>query len=174
MHAPAPLRTRGGGARRHLEWGRLSESPVLNTEPETLQHTPLDALHRRLGARMVPFAGYAMPVHYPLGVLNEHKHVRTQAGLFDVSHMGQIAVHGAEAAAALEALVPGDMTGLRPGRAAAGAVAGDAVAGVAPRCSTCRTWARSACTAPRLPPRWKRWCRVTCWASGRGASATRC
>ena len=99
----------------------MSESPVLNTEPEALQATPLDALHRRLGARMVPFAGYAMPVQYPLGVLNEHKHTRTQAGLFDVSHMGQIVLHGpggdtAAAATALEALVPGDMTGLKPGR----------------------------------------------------------
>ena len=98
-----------------------TETPVLNTEPETLLATPLDALHRRLGARMVPFAGYAMPVQYPAGVLNEHKHTRAQAGLFDVSHMGQIALHGpgndtAAAAQALEALVPGDMAGLKPGR----------------------------------------------------------
>lgn len=99
----------------------MSESPVLNTEPESIRTTPLDALHRRLGARMVPFAGYDMPVHYPMGVLNEHRHTRAQAGLFDVSHMGQIALHGpgddtAAAAAVLEALVPGDMAGLQPGR----------------------------------------------------------
>ena len=104
------------GAWRRLELGPLSESPVLNTEPEALQATPLDALHRRLGARMVAFAGYALPVQYPLGVLNEHRHTRTAAGLFDVSHMGQIVLHGDEAASALETLVPGDMTGLKPGR----------------------------------------------------------
>ena len=94
----------------------MSESPILNTEPETLLATPLDALHRRLGARMVPFAGYAMPVQYPLGVLGEHLHCRRQAALFDVSHMGQIALHGAGAAEALETLVPGDITGIAPGR----------------------------------------------------------
>ena len=94
----------------------MSESPVLNTEPEALQFTPLDALHRRLGARMAPFAGYAMPMQYPPGVLNEHLHCRAQAGLFDVSHMGQITLHGDAAASALEALVPGDITGLKPGR----------------------------------------------------------
>ncbi|RZK76434.1 MAG: glycine cleavage system aminomethyltransferase GcvT, partial [Methylobacterium sp.] len=53
-------------------------------------HTPLHALHLRLGARMVPFAGYAMPVQYPAGLLKEHLHTRARAGLFDVSHMGQI------------------------------------------------------------------------------------
>ena len=81
-----------------------------------LKTTPLDALHRELGARMVPFAGYAMPVQYPAGVLTEHLHCRAQAALFDVSHMGQGSLFGAGAAAALEALVPGDMIGLKPGR----------------------------------------------------------
>ena len=59
-----------------------------------LQTTPLFALHHRLGAKMVPFAGYDMPVQYPLGVLKEHLHTRAQAGLFDVSHMGQVTVSG--------------------------------------------------------------------------------
>ncbi|HZP20607.1 MAG TPA: glycine cleavage system protein T, partial [Bauldia sp.] len=84
-----------------------------------LKETPLAALHRELGARMVPFAGYAMPVQYPTGIIAEHKHVRSAAGLFDVSHMGQAFVRGpdhATAAAALEALTPGDLTGLAPGR----------------------------------------------------------
>lgn len=72
-------------------------------------------MHRRLGARMVPFAGYAMPVQFA-GVLAEHAQCRTKAALFDVSHMGQASLHGAGAAAALEALVPGDMLGLKPGR----------------------------------------------------------
>ena len=76
--------------------------------------TPLHALHVRLGATMVPFAGYEMPVQYPLGVLKEHLHTRSQAGLFDVSHMGQISVVGEGAAVALEKLVPGDIVGLAP------------------------------------------------------------
>ncbi len=83
---------------------------------DTLLTTPLDALHRELGGKMVPFAGYAMPVQYPAGILTEHLHCRAQAALFDVSHMGQASLHGAGAAAALEALVPGDMVGLKPGR----------------------------------------------------------
>jgi aminomethyltransferase len=84
------------------------------TIDDTLRTTPLDALHRELGARMVPFAGYAMPVHYPAGILAEHLHCRAQAALFDVSHMGQGSLHGAGAAAALEQLVPGDMAALKP------------------------------------------------------------
>ncbi|MDX8351179.1 glycine cleavage system aminomethyltransferase GcvT [Cognatiyoonia sp. IB215182] len=74
-----------------------------------LLHTPLHDLHRSLGARMVPFAGYEMPVQYSLGVMKEHLHTRTKAGLFDVSHMGQVVVSGesyADAALALESLVP--------------------------------------------------------------------
>jgi aminomethyltransferase len=86
-----------------------------------LERTPLHAAHLRLGARMVPFAGYDMPVQYPSGIIKEHLHTRTAAGLFDVSHMGQIALHPrsgqvADAALALEALVPGDMLGIPPGR----------------------------------------------------------
>ncbi|PRA71616.1 glycine cleavage system protein T [Pseudomonas sp. MYb187] len=82
---------------------------------ETLQKTPLHALHLELGARMVPFAGYDMPVQYPLGVMKEHLHTREQAGLFDVSHMGQIRLLGAGAAKALETLVPVDIIDLPVG-----------------------------------------------------------
>lgn len=88
---------------------------------DTLLTTPLDALHRELGARMVPFAGYAMPVQYPAGILTEHLYCRgalpnSGAALFDVSHMGQASLRGPGAAAALELLVPGDMQGLAPWR----------------------------------------------------------
>jgi aminomethyltransferase len=88
------------------------------TEPAK---TPLDALHRGLGGRMVEFAGYALPVQYATGILKEHLHTRAAAGLFDVSHMGQIAVRPisgslADAAAALERLVPVDLLGLPEGR----------------------------------------------------------
>ena len=83
--------------------------------PKPLKTTPLDAWHRAQGARMVPFAGYAMPVQYQ-GVLAEHLHCRSQAALFDVSHMGQATLTGPSAAAALEHLVPADLLGLRPGR----------------------------------------------------------
>lgn len=82
---------------------------------ETLLKTPLHALHLELGARMVPFAGYDMPVQYPLGVMKEHQHTREQAGLFDVSHMGQIRLTGANAAKALETLVPVDIIDLPVG-----------------------------------------------------------
>jgi aminomethyltransferase len=81
-----------------------------------LLQTPLHALHLRLGARMVPFAGYAMPVQYPAGVMAEHKQCRESAALFDVSHMGQVRLVGADAGAALESLVPMDMIDLVPGK----------------------------------------------------------
>jgi len=84
-------------------------------DTENLKTTPLDALHRSLGGKMVPFAGYAMPVQYPLGVLKEHLHTRKGAGLFDVSHMGQAALSGPDIDAALETLIPGDIHGLKPG-----------------------------------------------------------
>ncbi|PKP78155.1 MAG: glycine cleavage system protein T [Alphaproteobacteria bacterium HGW-Alphaproteobacteria-3] len=83
-----------------------------------LKTTPLHALHVELGAKMVPFAGYDMPVQYPAGVLAEHLHTRAAAGLFDVSHMGQAWLEGPDhnaVAAALEALVPGDIRDLAPG-----------------------------------------------------------
>jgi aminomethyltransferase len=78
----------------------------------TLSNTPLDALHRELGARMVPFAGYDMPVQYPTGIIKEHLHTREAAGLFDVSHMGQVIIEGEGSAAMLESLVPVDIEGL--------------------------------------------------------------
>ena len=81
-----------------------------------LQRTPLHALHLSLGAKMVPFAGYEMPVQYAAGIMAEHLHTRAKAGLFDVSHMGQLRLAGTGAAAALETLVPGDITSLAPGR----------------------------------------------------------
>ena len=93
---------------------------------ETLQTTPLEQWHRHHGARMVPFAGYSMPVQYDFkgdlaarckgGVMAEHLHCREQAALFDVSHMGQAMLHGHGAAAALERLVCGDIAGLKAGR----------------------------------------------------------
>jgi len=81
-----------------------------------LLHTPLHALHVELGAKMVPFAGYAMPVSYPQGILGEHRQCRESAVLFDVSHMGQLRLTGDDAAAALETLVPVDIVGLDPGK----------------------------------------------------------
>jgi aminomethyltransferase len=86
-----------------------------------LKTTPLNALHLSLGAKMVPFAGYDMPVQYPLGVMKEHLHTRAAAGLFDVSHMGQVIVRAksgdyADAALALEKLVPVDILSLKEGR----------------------------------------------------------
>ncbi|MGY6531645.1 glycine cleavage system aminomethyltransferase GcvT [Glycocaulis sp.] len=78
-----------------------------------LKKTPLYDLHVELGARMVPFAGYAMPVQYPDGIMAEHLHTRDSAGLFDVSHMGQARVTGDEAA--LEALITADLSALKPG-----------------------------------------------------------
>ena len=86
------------------------------TDQQDLKTTPLTALHERLGGKMVPFAGYLMPVQFPLGILGEHRHTRAKAGLFDVSHMGQLRIDGADAAARLETLVPGDILGLGEGR----------------------------------------------------------
>jgi len=89
-----------------------------DTATGPLKRTPLYDLHRELGAKMVPFAGYEMPVQYQLGILKEHQHTRTHAGLFDVSHMGQAYLIGPDhqtAAAALETLVPADILNLRPG-----------------------------------------------------------
>lgn len=82
-----------------------------------LKTTPLDALHQSLGGKMVPFAGYSMPVQYPSGVKTEHLHTRAKAGLFDVSHMGQVQLEGADAAEKIEALVPGNIQGLKRGGA---------------------------------------------------------
>jgi aminomethyltransferase len=93
------------------------DSALSDTAPAApLQHTPLHDLHLRLGARMVPFAGYAMPVQYPSGLMAEHKQCREAAALFDVSHMGQLRLIGIEAAEALETLVPVDVVGLGAGK----------------------------------------------------------
>lgn len=97
----------------------MSGDALSNSQP--LMRTPLHGLHEDLGARMVPFAGHEMPLHFPQGVLNEHLHTRGAAGLFDVSHMGQIVLRAhsgnvLDAARALERLMPVDTLGLAPGR----------------------------------------------------------
>src|SRR5579871_2783651 len=105
---------------------KIREGPVmLSSEtaasPPSPKQTPLHALHLARGAKMVPFAGYDMPVQYGTGVLKEHLHTRSNAGLFDVSHMGQIALYPKsgrleDAARALESLVPQDILAIAPGR----------------------------------------------------------
>ncbi|MGL9616567.1 glycine cleavage system aminomethyltransferase GcvT [Bradyrhizobium sp. U531] len=94
---------------------------LVRDDKDSLKHTPLHGLHVSLGGKMVPFAGYDMPVQYPAGVLKEHLHTRSAAGLFDVSHMGQIALRPKsgkveDAARALERLVPQDIVAIAPGR----------------------------------------------------------
>jgi aminomethyltransferase len=94
---------------------------MLARDQSPLKRTPLYALHTARGGKMVPFAGYEMPVQYAAGVLREHLHTRTSAGLFDVSHMGQIALRAKsgkvlDAALALERLVPQDIVAVAPGR----------------------------------------------------------
>jgi aminomethyltransferase len=96
------------------------------TETVPLLKTPLHALHLELGAKMVPFAGYDMPVQYPAGVLKEHLHTREKAGLFDVSHMGQAFLDGADPARALERLTPADLVGLKEGLQRYGLLLNDA------------------------------------------------
>ena len=86
------------------------------TVPNDLKRTALYELHVAAGGKMVPFAGYEMPVQYPAGILGEHNHTRSKAAIFDVSHMAQVALRGDNAAAALEMLVPGDIAGLAAGR----------------------------------------------------------
>lgn len=99
----------------------MSEQPgktSADAAAEKLRLTPLNALHRELGAKLVPFAGYEMPLQYAAGIVKEHNHVRSAAGLFDVSHMGQARLDGPSfetLAAALERQVPGDVAGLKPG-----------------------------------------------------------
>jgi len=99
-------------ARRGLS---LAGGLVLNGAQE-LRRTPLHALHRALGARMTAFAGWELPLHYRAGILAEHRHTRSAASLFDVSHMGQARLRGPGAAGLLEALSPTDALGLAPGR----------------------------------------------------------
>ncbi|MCP5025499.1 MAG: glycine cleavage system aminomethyltransferase GcvT [Actinomycetia bacterium] len=86
------------------------------TDPIELRSTPLHALHEELGARMVPFAGWSMPVQYPEGVMAEHLWTRSGAGLFDVSHMRTLELHGPDRVEALERLVPASITGIAEGR----------------------------------------------------------
>ena len=86
------------------------------TQDQPLLHTPLHGLHLELGARMVPFAGYSMPVQYPTGLMAEHHQTRESAGLFDVSHMGQLRLVGPDAAAAFETLMPVDVIDLPVGK----------------------------------------------------------
>jgi aminomethyltransferase len=106
--------------------GLVQNALLDDPTPKEPRHSPLDSWHRTLGARMVAFAGWSMPVQYELppplaarcrgGILAEHLHCRAQAALFDVSHMGQAMLTGATAAPMLERLVPGDIVGLKPGR----------------------------------------------------------
>src|SRR4051794_31432297 len=102
--------------------GTAEGPPMLaRDDKDSLKRTPLYDLHVSLGGKMVPFAGYDMPVQYPAGVLKEHLHTRNAAGLFDVSHMGQIALRPRsgkveDAARALERLVPQDILAIAPGR----------------------------------------------------------
>ena len=100
--------------RPHACEGRDLSDDTEDTIAET-ETLPLDAWHRRKGARMVPFAGYHMPIQYE-GIVIEHGWTRTQAGLFDVSHMGQLMVTGDKAAAELEKLLPGAIASLEPGK----------------------------------------------------------
>ncbi|WP_068877486.1 MULTISPECIES: glycine cleavage system aminomethyltransferase GcvT [unclassified Phenylobacterium] len=86
------------------------------TDTAALKTTPLTEAHIALGARMVPFAGYTMPVQYPMGVMQEHLWTREHAGLFDVSHMGQARLRGVSPLSAFEEVVPGDFIGLKPGK----------------------------------------------------------
>jgi len=96
------------------------------TADTSLLTTPLHALHLELGARMVPFAGYSMPVQYPAGLMAEHHHTRQSAGLFDVSHMGQLRLAGLDAAAAFETLMPVDVVDLGVGKQRYGLLLNDA------------------------------------------------
>ena len=94
----------------------MSTESATSALPIPLLKTPLYDLHVALGARMVPFAGYAMPVQYPSGLVAEHHHTRNHAGLFDVSHMGQLRLVGKDAAAAFETLMPVDVIDLPVGK----------------------------------------------------------
>src|SRR3954469_13062314 len=94
---------------------------MLSRDESPLKRTPLHTLHVARGGKMVPFAGYDMPVQYPAGVLKEHLATRSLCGLFDVSHMGQVLIRPKsdrmeDAALALERLIPVDILGLKPGR----------------------------------------------------------
>jgi aminomethyltransferase len=107
----------------------MSDTSSQNLLPVPLLPVPLNALHIELGARMVPFAGYSMPVQFPAGLMAEHAHTRSAAGLFDVSHMGQLRLDGASTEAralALESLIPMDVLGLGAGKQRYGFLTNDA------------------------------------------------
>lgn len=118
--------TEGGSAFRlgtlkpfFMEAASCRERMAENAASDTLKFTPLSDWHAAHGARMVPFAGYSMPVQYPAGIIVEHTFTRESAGLFDVSHMGQCFIHSdswEKTARAIEALVPADVLNLKPGQ----------------------------------------------------------
>ncbi len=113
-----------------LAYGRAELGAGLNDQSTQLLRLPLHDLHLELGGKMVPFAGYEMPVQYPLGVMGEHLHTRAKAGVFDVSHMGQILAYPTgtmeELALDLERLMPVDVLGLAPWRQRYGMLTNDA------------------------------------------------
>ena len=104
----------------------LGVSVTASAPTSALLTTPLNDLHLELGARMVPFAGYSMPVQYPAGLMAEHLHTRQAAGLFDVSHMGQLRLVGPDAAAAFDSLMPVDVIDLGVGKQRYGLLLNDA------------------------------------------------
>ena len=108
------LQDSGGARTAEPSASRRDRESLIMTD-ETLKTTPLNAAHRALGARMVGFGGYDMPVQYE-GVLAEHRWTREHAGLFDVSHMGQCKITGADAVSQFERLVPGDYQILKAGK----------------------------------------------------------
>ncbi|MCW9034980.1 MAG: glycine cleavage system aminomethyltransferase GcvT [Rhodospirillales bacterium] len=91
---------------------------MADTNSEQLKQSPLLSVHKKMQGKLVPFAGYELPVQYPTGILTEHKHTREKVSLFDVSHMGQAVLRGENAAAALESLVPSDLQALPAGKMA--------------------------------------------------------
>ncbi len=111
-------RVSGSPDPRAINLCRIEMTNTVSPPQEPLRQTPLHGLHDSLQAKMVPFAGYAMPVQYPTGILKEHLHTRAQAGLFDVSHMGQRLLTGPHSAliSALERVTPGDFQSLAPGK----------------------------------------------------------
>jgi aminomethyltransferase len=150
-------------------------------EPDTLsdqpRRTPLHDLHRELGARLVPFAGWEMPVQYPAGIIAEHQHCRAAAALFDVSHMGQVRVAGPGAAAAFERLVPGNIAGLKPGQARytvftndRGGILDDLIVSNAGARTTCSWWSTRAAarrTSSTCARAWTPRSRSRSWPTGR-------
>src|ERR1700733_9157897 len=94
----------------------MSQALAATPEP-TLKRTPLYNLHLELQGKMVPFAGYEMPVQYPAGIIKEHLHTRSKAGLFDISHMGQVTLEGdADIRTQCEKIMPGEFQELEPGQ----------------------------------------------------------